>query len=209
VKGSLYTIIYAAIIGSVCALLLTVVGGFTAPYKQANAKADEVRNILKVLEVPFSADASGQELVDTFEANVRVEDRGSLKYFIYAATNDNSTEVKAVAVRFQGSGLWGPIKGFLSLDPDMEIIRGITFYEQEETPGLGGEIESDWFRSQFRGKKLSDEMGDAGIRIVRGGSARGVNEVDAITGATMTCEKVESMLNVVIEQVAKEGNHGR
>jgi Na+-transporting NADH:ubiquinone oxidoreductase subunit C len=86
----------------------------------------------------------------------------------------------------------------------MRTIRGITFYEQEETPGLGGEIDSESFRKQFEGKKIVDETGRAGIVISGGGQKHAVNEVDAITGATMTCEKVEAILNTVIERIVKE-----
>ena len=49
-----------------------------------------------------------------------------------------------------------------------------------------------------------DASGKPGLRILRGGGARQQNEVDGITGATMTCEKVEAMLNVVIEDLSKE-----
>ncbi len=194
-KGSLYTIVYATVLGLVCALLLTGADRFTAPFRQANKKAEEVRNILSVLGVPFEPRSSSQELLETFEKNVRAESPDGLKLYVYA----DGEAVQAVAVAFAGQGLWGPIKGFLSLQPDMKTIRGVAFHEQEETPGLGGEIGSDWFRDQFKGKSIEDEGGKPGIRIRRGGT--GPNEVDAITGATMTCEKVETMLNEVITRI--------
>jgi Na+-transporting NADH:ubiquinone oxidoreductase subunit C len=109
-----------------------------------------------------------------------------------------------VAVPFAGQGLWGPIKGFLALKPDLKTIHGVTFHEQEETPGLGGEIGADWFRDQFKGKSIEDAQGKRGIRIRRGGGATGPNEVDAITGATMTSERVEEMLNAAVARIAGE-----
>ena len=200
-KGSLYTIVYATVLGTVCALLLTGVGQFTAPYREANEEAEKVRNVLSVLGVTFEPDASSQELLETFESKVRTKVSGDLTFYLSTRAEPEGG-VQAVAVPFSGQGLWGPIKGFLSLEADMKTIRGITFHEQEETPGLGGEIASPWFRHQFRGKSIEDKDGKPGIRIRRGGS--GPNEVDAITGATMTCEKVEEMLNGVIAQVVKE-----
>ena len=101
--------------------------------------------------------------------------------------------------------MWGPIRGFLALEADMRTIRGVTFHEQEETPGLGGEIASVWFQEQFKGKVIELPDGERGIHIRRGGGASGPNEVDAITGATMTSKKVEVMLNAVIERILREG----
>ncbi len=200
-KGSLYTLVYAIVLGIICALLLTGMDRFTETYREDNEEAEEKRNILGVLGVPFEARASSKELLEVFQSNVRVEKPADLTWYVYAGSEAESYE-PAVAVPFAGQGLWGPIKGFLSMEPDKRTIRGVTFYEQEETPGLGGEIGSDWFRYQFRGKSIEAEDGKPGIRIRRAGT--GPNEVDTITGATMTCEKVEAMLNEVIARIVEE-----
>ena len=83
-------------------------------------------------------------------------------------------------------------------------IHAVTFSKHEETPGLGGEITSDAFRDQFRGLSVLDESGLRGLRIV-GDGADGPNEVDAISGATMTSDKVEEMLNRIIERIDTGG----
>ena len=106
-------------------------------------------------------------------------------------------------MRFAGPGLWGPIKGFLALDPKITKIQGITFYEQEETPGLGGEIVSSSFRNKFIGLLIRDETGKPGI-IIKSGGESAVNKVDGISGATMTCDKVQEMLNEAIKSIAGE-----
>jgi Na+-transporting NADH:ubiquinone oxidoreductase subunit C len=203
VKGNWYTLGYAGVLGSVCALLLTAASSFTAPYKAANAKAEKQRNILDVLQITVPSKASSQELVALFEENVRQEDLGELALYRYTPP-EGSDEAEIMAVEFEGPGLWGPIKGFLALGPDAETIRGLTFYEQEETPGLGGEIASESFRGQFEGKKITDDAGNVGIVIKGGGEASAINEVDAITGATMTCDKVEAILNEVAQKIVKE-----
>ncbi len=202
-KQSLYTFTYAAVLGTVCALLLTGAGRFTASYREANAQAEKVRNILAVLEVPFEPRAASQELLAVFERYVLAEERGDLTLYLYVDP-EAGQGLKAVAVPFAGQGLWGPIKGFLALKPDLKTIHGVTFYEQEETPGLGGEIGADWFRDQFKGKSIEDAQGKRGIRIRRGGGATGPNEVDAITGATMTSERVEEMINAAVARIAGE-----
>jgi len=202
-KNSLYTLCYAGLLGTVCALLLTFASSFTAPYRRANAEAEEIRNIMTALKVPLESNISSKRLVEIFNANIHEQSHGEQTIYVYSPAEAQGKS-DAIAVRFSGSGLWGPIKGFLALEPDMKTIRGVTFYEQEETPGLGGEIASSWFLEQFAGKSIMDESGKGGIKISRGHEQKALNEVDAITGATMTCEKVESMLNTVIENIVKE-----
>ena len=199
-KDSLHTIIYATILGVVCALLLTGAATITKPYQERNAKAEKIRSILGVLEAEFAPEASAEELVEIYKKNVREEQEGQLTVYVYAPAEANG-EIKAVAVDFAGPGLWGPIKGFLSLEPDRKTIRGIVFYEQEETPGLGGDIDTAGFRDQFKGKTIEDETGQPGIRMIVREGASEANEVDAISGATMTCDKVEEMLNEVIQKI--------
>jgi len=195
-KGNLQTIVYAAVLGAVCASLLAGVDQFTGPYKRANAQAERMRNILEVLQVSFFEEGGPRELAEVFAANIREEKLGRLPLYVSAAP-------KAKAVAFEGRGLWGPIRGFLALEPDMRIVRGITFYEQEETPGLGGQIASSWFRQQFKGKRITDAKGKSGIRIRKSGTVQAENEVDAITGATMTCKKLETILNETIEEIVR------
>ena len=99
--------------------------------------------------------------------------------------------------------MWGPIKGFLALDPKITKILGITFYEQEETPGLGGEISTPSFRNKFVGLPIRDKEGNPGI-IIKSGGEEAINKVDGISGATMTCDKVQQMLNEAIKRITKE-----
>ena len=201
-KNNVYTLFYAGVLGTVCSLLLTAAASFTAPYQEANAKAEKNHNILGVLQVPYPPDASSQELVKIFEDNVRLEQKGALTMYRYVPPKDSGNE-ETVAVAFEGPGLWGPIKGFLALEQDMRTIRGITFYEQEETPGLGGDIVTAKFREQFVGKSIVDEAGNPGI-IISSSEGSAPNKVDAITGATMTCDKVQAMLNEAISSIVEE-----
>jgi Na+-transporting NADH:ubiquinone oxidoreductase subunit C len=199
-KGNIYTLIYSAVLGTVCALVLTFAASFTAPYKQANAEAEEVKNILLALNVSMPDKISSENLVKIYKENVREEERGGIKIYVYTPPGNIDG---AIAMRFAGPGLWGPIKGFLALDPKITKIRGITFYEQEETPGLGGEIVKPSFRDKFVGLLIRNEAGKPGIIIKSGGEAA-ANKVDGISGATMTCDKVQQMLNDAIRSITEE-----
>jgi Na+-transporting NADH:ubiquinone oxidoreductase subunit C len=202
VKNNIYTLYYAAILGVVCSLLLTFAASFTEPYRLANAKAEELSNILAALKVPLEPDASSERLIEIFNANVHTETQGEQTLYIYSPPQAEGA-IEAIAVKFSGPGLWGTIEGVLALESDRKTIRGINFYEQEETPGLGGEIVSSQFRDQFAGKLIVDKSGKGGI-VIQSGFGNKLNGVDAITGATMTCDKVEDMLNNVINAILEE-----
>ena len=85
----------------------------------------------------------------------------------------------------------------------MKTIRGLTFYEQQETAGLGGKIVEKGFRDQFAGMSIEDKDGNPGIIISSSGDPA-PNKVDGISGATMTCDKVQMMLNELIEKISKK-----
>jgi len=195
--GSGYVLLYAAAVGLVVSTLLTAVGQLTARFRQANERAEEVRHILGVLGVEVTGKGA-RELVALYQARVTEEQRDGLVFY---RTGGGGEEPEAYAVRFGGSGLWGPIEGFLALESDLRTVRGVSFHRQEETPGLGGEIASEKFRDQFVGKSIVGPDGETGLRVVPPGTARAANEVDAVTGATMTSARVEAMLNEVIAEI--------
>ncbi len=212
-KNSLRTLLFAAALGIACATALTSVAEWTKPLRKANRKAEKQRNLFDVFGIDFEKGASHQELDRIFKANiVPPKDTDKLKRYEYAPLDKKTGErgkTIAIAVEFAGAGLWKPIKGFLALKPDMRTIRGITFYEQEETPSLGGKIEKQWFRDRFVGKSIYAPGGEVGIRLVKKGRQTGAgNEIDGISGATLTCNRVEAMVNEVLRRLVKEGDSG-
>lgn len=198
-KQALHTVVFAVVLGVTCSLLLVGASSFTRPYRQANEKGEEVRNILAALGAPVSPGTSVEDLLQRFERDVREVTRAGSRVYQYVP--DGTARHVAVAIPFQGPGVWGPIEGVLAMEPDLETIRGIRFYKQEETPGLGGEIASDWFQSQFQGKSVRAADGTVNLRVRKAGEPGGRNAVDAITGATMTSERVETMLNTTARRL--------
>ena len=94
-----------------------------------------------------------------------------------------------------GAGLWGPVWGYIAVNPDLTSVAGAYFDHESETPGLGGKIKDDpSFRAQFQGKKI--DYSDANpFSIVKGGVPAGKeNAVDAITGATMTSKGLNAAI---------------
>ena len=96
-----------------------------------------------------------------------------------------------------GAGLWGPIWGYIAFDADCDQIVGAYFDHESETPGLGAKIKDEaWFREQFKGKKVDFDNPEKVFGIIKGGAPKeDLTKVDAITGATMTCNGLDAALN--------------
>jgi Na+-transporting NADH:ubiquinone oxidoreductase subunit C len=105
-------------------------------------------------------------------------------------------------VPLRGTGLWGPIWGYISLDSDMNTIYGASFDHQGETPGLGAEIATQAFQSQFKGKKIYDDQGNlVSITVAKSNeTAPEIHKVDAISGGTITSKGLQKMLKVDLGQ---------
>ncbi|WP_455383662.1 FMN-binding protein [Salinispira pacifica] len=206
-NNSVRIILFSLALGIVCSALLAGINVVTAPYRASNEKAEEVRNILAALDVPIAADASQEQLVGAFDTQVKEKKLGDLQ--VYAYTPQGGSAVAGYAIPFTGAGLWGPVSGVIALEPDLRTIRGVRFFKQEETPGLGGEISAPWFQKQFNGKQIVSPKGEPGFRVLKPEAPTGPNSVDGITGATMTSNRVETMLTNVARDIFKEtGSNG-
>jgi Na+-transporting NADH:ubiquinone oxidoreductase subunit C len=99
----------------------------------------------------------------------------------------------------RGAGMWSMLRGFISLESDLNTIAGMTFYEQKETPGLGDQITGLGWLAQWRGRRVYDEAGELRFAVSEGrveaGSSAAVHEVDALTGATVTGDAVTSLVH--------------
>mgnify|MGYP001605367002 CR=1 FL=1 len=106
--------------------------------------------------------------------------------------------VTAYAVPFEGRGFWDTIKGFVGVRADGQTMLGIAFYQQSETPGLGGEIVKPHFLNQFKGLELL--TGVPALRFRPVGAATAAGEVHAITGATQTCTRLEWIMSDALDR---------
>ena len=95
-----------------------------------------------------------------------------------------------------GTGLWGPVWGFVSFDSDYVTIYGASFSHKKESPGLGAEINTDLFEEPLEGQKIINKDGVfVSIKVKKGGAEEGnLHQVDAITGGTITSDGVSDML---------------
>ena len=104
--------------------------------------------------------------------------------------------VDALVLPIHGKGLWSTLYGFLALEADTKTVRGLTFYEHGETPGLGGEVDNDTWKAKWIGKVVYDGQWNVKIGLVKGRAAPDdIHHVDGLSGATLTSRGVTNLLN--------------
>lgn len=116
---------------------------------------------------------------------------------VYMVWDDDGLDRVILPVR--GNGMWSMLYGYIALEPDFNTISGMTFYEQNETPGLGDQITHGHWLEQWQGRQVYGVEGNPRFRInegvVKPGSEAFQFEVDALTGATVTGDAVTSMVH--------------
>jgi len=107
------------------------------------------------------------------------------------------TKIEAYILPMYGNGLWNNIWGFIALAPDLNTIKGVSFDHVGETPGLGARITSSDIQERYQGKKIKNGAGDlVAVEMVKGEGNDGLtdNQVDGMSGATITGKGVNTML---------------
>lgn len=121
--------------------------------------------------------------------------RAELKLPVFVCTLPDGSD--AYIFSAYGAGLWGPIWGWVALKTDFSTIAGVKFDHKGETPGLGAEIATAHFGSQFNGKEIFTNGELTSIAIVKGGAnPESTNEVDAISGGTITSNALQQTIQM-------------
>lgn len=125
------------------------------------------------------------------------DDIASLKRRVRYATvyivRDTNDEIQDIVLPISGYGLWGTMYGYLALEGDGNTVKGIGYYDQKETPGLGGEVTNPRWKALWPGKEVYDESGDVALSVVKGGG-QGIHQVDGLSGASLTSRGVDNMI---------------
>ncbi|HET9820185.1 MAG TPA: Na(+)-translocating NADH-quinone reductase subunit C [Burkholderiaceae bacterium] len=124
----------------------------------------------------------------------RVPNHG-LAYFVRPAGGSGPAEQVVLAV--EGLGMWGTVYGFIALAPDGNTVTGLAFYDQKETPGLGGEIGNPRWQALWRGRKGYDAQWQPQLQVIKGpaGPAEAdPHRVDGLSGATVTSNAVTRLV---------------
>ena len=196
-NSNVYTIVYAAIIVVIVAVLLALVSQVLSPRQEANKLLDTQKQILVALNQDYSTTDPAALYLSLVNDTIDVNGAP-----VYVANIEGETKY---VLKLHGAGLWGGIGGFLALDADKNTIYGINFNHESETPGLGAEIVTEKFRSQFPGKHIKNAAGEVvSVAVLKAGKiAEGQEQVDALSGATITCDGVTTMLATNLAEYAE------
>lgn len=110
---------------------------------------------------------------------------------VYELYEDAALTLVILPVR--GTGYQSTLKGYLAVKGDLNTVAALTFYEQDETPGIGTRIQEDAWTSLWTGKRIVDTDGVVRLEVVKG-RGEGSFEVDGISGATRTTGGVTRLI---------------
>jgi Na+-transporting NADH:ubiquinone oxidoreductase subunit C len=213
--------VFIVTIAIVCSLVLSLAAEGLKERTNKNIEIDIKKNILNAIGVNINnltildMDKYFNDNIDTLIidmegniANLLINDlnmienkqTGEVKYF-----NDNQEylplykeiEKNIIIIPVSGKGLWSTLFGYFAIDANnYSTVKGITFYNHGETPGLGAEIASEWFQLSFVGKEIYSEKELLSIKLTKPGLADKNNlyEVNGISGATITSNGVTTLL---------------
>jgi Na+-transporting NADH:ubiquinone oxidoreductase subunit C len=109
-------------------------------------------------------------------------------------------QVSEVVLPFYGQGLWSTMYGYLAVDADGSTIKGVKYYSQGETAGLGAEVTNPAYTGKWIAKKLY-ENGEYKFKVTKGADKTSPYQVDAISGATLTSDGVNNSVKYWFEKV--------
>ena len=215
-----YTFAFAIVMVVVVGTLLAVASQGLKSRQDKNATDKKMISILSAINVEATR-ANAQEIynkyvidskiiagkdlsAEAFDVDIKKEFRNKKlavsdrNYPLYICEKDSN---RYYVIPVIGTGLWGPIWGFVALESDFKTIYGANFDHKSETPGLGAEIKYASYSDQYAGEMISDTTGAfQPIIVVKDGSGSGLNsKVDGITGCTITSKGVEEMTTRTLE----------
>ncbi|KGN82582.1 MULTISPECIES: NADH:ubiquinone reductase (Na(+)-transporting) subunit C [unclassified Porphyromonas] len=205
-----YTIIYAAIMVVVAAVLLAGAATVLKPAQQANEKIDKMQQILRsVGQTPEISQVEAtyktiikKELLVDLDGSVKSEFDAEAESKAFKLNTENLFKVfakegkaedgfplyiaevdgkTAYILPMNGAGLWGPIWGYIALDAaDHSTVIGVDFGNKGETPGLGAEISTPTFANLFVGKQVYRDGAFKSIAVVKAGKV--LSDQDYVDG---------------------------
>ena len=212
-NSNTYTVIYSIILVVVVAAVLAFAAMFLKPTQKANLKKDTISQILTAatvqgedilatyqqeIEAAILVDINGNKVGELSIEDCEVYDNAQLKKQTIASEKALPVYIfknGITVIPCYGAGLWGPIWGYIGLEGDLQTIKAVCFGHKGETPGLGAKIADEpSFAAGFAGKQVGS--GDILFEVAKPANRQTENNgVDAISGATITCQALGKTLN--------------
>lgn len=216
-NNNTYTLLFATVMVIVVALVLALVSGALKERQTANIALDKKKQILSSLNIDTEGKDAESLYAQYIKEELVIDNKGNIvsnpeiaAFYIdvrkvmsegadtrqmplYIAEVDGQTKY---IISLFGAGLWGPLWGYISLHDDKNTIYGAYFSHTSETPGLGAEIADKPFQKQFIGKQIFNDAQElVSIAVMKPGQKSDTqDQVDGISGGTITSKGVENML---------------
>ena len=213
VNKNTYTFSFAIIMVVIVAAILSSTYIKLKPLQDKNIELEKQQNILSSIGVNILRDSadiiypnyikeeiiinSNGEKLDgsAFDIDLSVELKKHQEEQLLPLFIGEVNKEKKYIIPLRGTGLWGPIWGFIALEDDLNTVYGAVFDHKAETPGLGAEINRSFFEEQFAGKNIFEASKLVSITVKKGGAdPKSLYEVDGISGGTITSDGVTDML---------------
>lgn len=140
-------------------------------------------------------DPAASKQLDKSEDIASIRRRANLATVYLVRDEDR---IATIILPMHGYGLWSTMYGFMALEGDGQTIKGFGFYEQGETPGLGGEVDNPKWKAIWPGKQVYNEDGGVAIQVIKGNVNKGTPEsqykIDGLAGASLTSRGVTNLL---------------
>ena len=170
------------VIGALSGIILSGVFGVADPMIKANKERELKEAIFVVLP--------GAKDFRVLEKTV-----GQEKLIVYKGIDENGSPV-GVAFKADGGGFQGNIGLMVGLETSFLKLRAVEVLEQLETPGLGDRIREEAFKDQFKGLEVKPR-----VEYIKYRKPEKPNQIQAITGATISSEAVVKNINRAVEKV--------
>lgn len=221
-NSNVYTVIYATVLTVLVAILLSAAALGLKDKQKANTDNEKKQQILMSVASKIGKDVTFNNAADLWKElkmdenmfciNTKGEKVDGQTFEIASKSLFASGKIKSDAtlpvyvanidgtpytiMSMYGAGLWGPIWGYLAVDPKGKVA-GVSFDHDSETAGLGAKIKDDpAFAAAFIGKNIFTDGKFTSVSVTKQGKPAnyGGDKVDAITGATKTSDYVGEMI---------------
>jgi Na+-translocating ferredoxin:NAD+ oxidoreductase subunit G len=160
--------------------VLSQIDGWSAPLIAANQKAETERAI-------FVVQPEGRSY----------EEVEGLGFQLFKVLTE-SGELAGYSMVYAGNGFSGKIKMMIGLTNDLNTVKTVEVLDQAETPGLGTKILESPFKDDLENLAVNPA-----VKLVKGLPASADNEVQSITGATISAKAVVEIINSAVKAIRK------
>ena len=216
-NSNTYQILYAAVMVLIVGTVLAFIYMALKPKQNENIANDTRKQIMSALHIATPSDDQVKETYEKYiiqdllvdmEGNI-VDSAQNVAFDVDMKKNVKLAERQLPVMKCRlddgsikyvlpvyGAGRWGPIWGYIAMNDDGNTIYGANFSHEGETPGLGARIADQDFQDKFVDKHLFKEGEYKGVVVLKRGqkSTTGAEQIDALTGATITSRGVSDML---------------